>query len=118
MSRPLNILILGGGIAGLALAAALRQRSEHRVVVLERGSLPGVPAALIASGLQRGHSDVPDAQDYGIAIAPNGTRMLQLLGVANPVAALGGKPLQEVSGCARGCVRLPLTSTSDLDSLG
>lgn len=66
------ILILGGGIGGLATALAL---ARHGIAstVLERRS-------------------VFEPEGAGIQIGPNGTRILQQLGIAGRLEPLAGKP--------------------------
>jgi 2-polyprenyl-6-methoxyphenol hydroxylase-like FAD-dependent oxidoreductase len=84
-----DILIIGGGIGGLATALALRQR--------------GIAA--------RVYEAAPDihAAGAGIIIAPNGMRVLQALGLADAVQARGvaldGLELTDAS-------RKPLLNTS------
>ena len=68
--RP--VLIAGGGIAGLSLALAL-----HRVG--------------IASHILEARSEVSEA-GAGIQIGPNGTRLLEQLGVAGRLAAVVSQP--------------------------
>lgn len=66
----LEVLVVGGGVAGLAAAAALMQRGARRVVVLEQA-----PAfAEVGAGIQ---------------ISPNGARVLTALGQGAGLAQVG-----------------------------
>lgn len=67
-----RILIAGGGIGGLALAVALAQ-AGRRSLVLEARAKFSIAGA-------------------GIQIGPNGTRVLQGLGVADALAPVAGVP--------------------------
>lgn len=69
MSSPGRILIAGGGIAGLTLAIALRQR--------------GFTAELIERSMNW------DAIGAGIAVQPNGMRVLRTLGIGAAVERAG-----------------------------
>ena len=91
MASSLPILIVGGGIGGLALALALAKRGQ-KSAVLERQ-----PEFATAGA--------------GIQIGPNGVRALQELGVADALKPLAGKPEAiVVHGGSNGRVlaRLPL----------
>ncbi len=70
---PAPVLIAGGGIGGLALAIAL---SQHNIpsIILERGGSFSEAGA-------------------GIQIGPNGTRLLQRLGVATHLEPNVGRPI-------------------------
>ena len=68
---PARVAIVGGGIAGLATALALRQRGLASTVYERAPALREVGA--------------------GIALWPNGTRVLGSLGVLNVVAATAGR---------------------------
>src|SRR5262249_12190838 len=70
MSEP--VLIVGGGIAGLALALALAKTGRRSVVLEQRSSLGG-PGA-------------------GIELGPNGVRVLQRLGLAEALKPAVGVP--------------------------
>lgn len=86
-----RILIAGGGIGGLALAVALAQ-TGRRSLVLEARAEFSIAGA-------------------GIQVGPNGTRVLQRLGVADALAPLAGVPEAiHVYRGARGrrLARLPL----------
>ena len=50
MSRTADVVIVGGGIIGLAIARALRQRGVRDVVLIERGQL-GAEASWAAGGI-------------------------------------------------------------------
>jgi len=65
VSRELSAVVVGGGIGGLAAAAALG-RSGVRVTVLERGDGRREPGA-------------------GLSLSPNAYRALEALGVAEEV---------------------------------
>ena len=69
MSRPSRGLVIGGGIAGPALAVFLARRGIEPVVVEAYPRTPGVGAAF--------------------QIAPNGMRVLAALGLADQVIAAG-----------------------------
>ncbi|KAF8880531.1 hypothetical protein BD779DRAFT_1675877 [Infundibulicybe gibba] len=66
---PLNVLVVGGGIAGVATAYAM-QKAGHRVTVLEK-----------TDGKQRSHG--------GLRSPPNMTRILNQWGLAKPLQELG-----------------------------
>jgi salicylate hydroxylase len=68
-SRPLDIVIVGGGIGGLAAANALLQRGVKARVYEQTPSLAEVGA--------------------GVAIAPNGNRLLRRLGFSSDIERLG-----------------------------
>jgi salicylate hydroxylase len=70
---PAPVLIAGGGIGGLALAIALSQHGKPSII-LERGSSFSEAGA-------------------GIQIGPNGTRLLQRLGVAEHLEPHVGIPV-------------------------
>ena len=69
MAELEQILIAGGGIAGLTLAAALDQRGFTAELVERNQTWPAVGA--------------------GIAVQPNGIRMLHLLGMGAAVEEIG-----------------------------
>src|SRR5699024_12416783 len=60
-NNPMRILIVGGGIAGLTLAALLEKQGQTPVVVEQR--------------------PVEDNLGYGLALWPHGSRILHALGV-------------------------------------
>src|SRR5436190_5288177 len=68
---PLHVAIIGGGIGGLAAANALHQRNIEVGVYEQAPALTEVGA--------------------GLALQPNGIRMLRHLGFAQDVARRGGK---------------------------
>jgi predicted NAD/FAD-binding protein len=76
--RPLDIAVVGGGIAGLAAAWMLAQR--HRVTLFERQSALGFTAASVAVHGQR--ADVPLRVFYP-GYYPTLTRLYAALGVAS-----------------------------------
>lgn len=86
----MDVVIVGGGIAGLATAAFLRQRTVARIHVLERASKI-VPEACTSS-------NDGETTDYGIAVAPNGSTCLSFLGMKDHVNELRGSELTEVGG--------------------
>ncbi|CEH14130.1 MONOOXYGENASE [Ceraceosorus bombacis] len=90
--RPLDIVILGGGIAGLATAVALRQRTPHHVTVLERAALQDCSdhsRRLEDDGAASSETQHLDT-DYGIALAPNGAYILGMLGMKDHAQELRG----------------------------
>lgn len=80
--EPFRVVIVGGGIAGLALAAFLRARTAFDVVVIEKREV-GLPWA--------------EECDYGIALASNGVAVLAELGLQDAVGELHGCELTRVS---------------------
>jgi salicylate hydroxylase len=89
MSAP--VLIAGGGIGGLALAIALVQR--------------GIPSMILERGSQF------SAAGAGIQIGPNGTRLLEQLGVAAALQPHVGRPVgihvrRATNGADRGTLPL------------
>ncbi len=89
MSDP--IVIVGAGIAGLALALALKRRGLHACIVERRDALP--------------------LDGAGIQIGPNGTRCLRDLGVLEDVRASASVPpciLVHEGASGRLITRLPL----------
>lgn len=99
-----DVVILGGGIAGLATAAFLRQRTTLDVIVVDRGDVLASKRDEkdeVDEAEQHGldgpvAADTSDS-DYGIALAPNGTAILSLLGMNDPVTALQGSELNKAS---------------------
>lgn len=87
MDRNFDVLIIGGGIAGFATAAFLRQRGPWRIAIVERRQ----EAVVI-----RNTNDNDDPHDFGIALASNGCAMLSLLGMSDPVEELNGCELEKV----------------------
>jgi salicylate hydroxylase len=65
-SRPLNVIIAGGGLAGLAAAGYLR--AQHNVTVLERDAL---------------NFEKNINNDYGLSIVANAYKLLLAQGVKN-----------------------------------
>ena len=78
---PFKVVIVGAGVAGLSVAAFLRQRTSFRVQVLERSDV-----TLEAD---------PDT-DYGITIAANGAAVLAELGMKDAPAELAGCEMSQV----------------------
>lgn len=72
MSNVADIVVIGAGIAGISTAIAMR-RQGYSVVVCERSAELGEVGA-------------------GIQLAPNATRVLHALGMAEPLAAIGTTP--------------------------
>src|SRR5215470_1735936 len=70
MSEP--VLIVGGGIGGLALALALAKTGRRSVVLEQRSSFSGTGA--------------------GIQLGPNGVRVLERLGLAEVLRPTVGVP--------------------------
>jgi 2-polyprenyl-6-methoxyphenol hydroxylase-like FAD-dependent oxidoreductase len=62
----MKVRILGGGVAGLAAAVALRRRGVRDVVVLERDT----------------RSDQEARPGHGMILMPNGVTALRVLGAA------------------------------------
>jgi salicylate hydroxylase len=88
-----TILIVGGGIGGLAAALALAKRGRACHVIEKRSSFGDDGA--------------------GIQIGPNGTRILALLGVASDLEPLAGQPhgLRVMDGTTgQQLTRMPLGS--------
>ncbi|KAG8869874.1 hypothetical protein FRC20_000736 [Serendipita sp. 405] len=71
---PLDILIIGNGIAGPVMAMALRKVTQHRIVLVDGG-----PEETANIG-------------GGVAITPNGIRALKFIGADNIVLEEGGCP--------------------------
>ncbi|MBV1693540.1 MAG: FAD-dependent monooxygenase, partial [Hyphomicrobiales bacterium] len=67
-----QVLIVGGGIGGLAAALALERR--------------GIPSRVIEA---REH---PSEAGAGLQVGPNGTRILETLGIADALRDLAGRP--------------------------
>lgn len=67
-----QVLIVGGGIGGLAAALALERR--------------GIPSRVIEA---REH---PSEAGAGLQVGPNGTRILETLGIADALRELAGRP--------------------------
>lgn len=67
-----QVLIVGGGIGGLATALALERRGITSRVIEARQD--------------------PSEAGAGLQVGPNGTRILQTLGVADALAGLAGRP--------------------------
>jgi NADPH-dependent 2,4-dienoyl-CoA reductase/sulfur reductase-like enzyme len=80
MKRPLSIVVVGGGIGGLASAIALG-RAGHSVRVFERASELAQPG-------------------HGITIWSNAMRVLRVLGLADAVVA-AGCPIESGEFCDR-----------------
>jgi 2-polyprenyl-6-methoxyphenol hydroxylase-like FAD-dependent oxidoreductase len=80
---PFRVVIIGGGISGLSLAAFLRQRTSFHIQLIEKMDLYAPLSAEI---------------DYGIAIAPNGTAVLSELGMVDHARELKGCELDQVRG--------------------
>src|SRR5947209_6435801 len=70
-TRPLQVAIVGGGIGGVAAANALLQRDIDVRVYEQAPALTEVGA--------------------GVALQPNGIRMLRRLGLGEKVVRLGGR---------------------------
>ncbi|PWN37051.1 FAD/NAD(P)-binding domain-containing protein [Meira miltonrushii] len=78
------VIIVGGGIAGLAAGAFLRERTNFTIEIYERGG----PIDLTDNS--------PRRDDYGIAVAPNGVACLKLLGMDDPLEDLNGCELNQI----------------------
>ncbi|KAI1815146.1 FAD/NAD(P)-binding domain-containing protein [Poronia punctata] len=80
----LSIVVIGGGLCGVASALALR-KSGHRVTVLERS---------------------PELREIGagIQLPPNATRLLQKWGVLDDVRKLANEPVEGALRSWRGTV--------------
>src|SRR5262245_45571066 len=72
MASPPPILIVGGGIGGLALALALARRGRGSVVLEQRDTFATAGA--------------------GIQLGPNGVHVLQTLGIADALRPQVGMP--------------------------
>ncbi len=96
MSGQLNIAIIGAGIGGLALAAALATR-DHRVRVFDR-------------------FDAPAPVGSGLVIQPVGQQVLHDLGVGGEAEALG-KKLFRMLGTEAAQDRVVLDVTYDAPAL-
>lgn len=79
------IIIAGGGIAGLAAGAFLRERTNFSIEIFERGG----PIDIL-------DDMTPKKDDYGIAVAPNGIACLSLLGMKDPISDLNGCELNQI----------------------
>lgn len=78
------VIIAGGGIAGLAAGAFLRERTNFTIEIYERGG----PIDL--------SDNLPRRDDYGIAVAPNGVACLKILGMDDPICDLNGCELNQI----------------------
>lgn len=63
-SNNSDILIVGGGVIGLALARALRRRSAGKITILERGEATGEQASYAAAGMLAAHAEAVRADDF------------------------------------------------------
>lgn len=92
----MEIGILGGGIAGLSVALALRQQG-YNPLVYERRTAPVTMGA-------------------GVTLWPNASFVLQELGLLHDIAAMGGKPLstrrQDAAGNALGGLDIALLNSA------
>src|SRR5215475_3499638 len=75
--RPLRVVIIGGGIGGLAAAVALRQRGCEVAIHERSGKLEEVGA--------------------GLQVGPNAVKVLRALGLGEPLRRNAFEPLTMVS---------------------
>jgi len=81
------VIIAGGGIAGLAAGAFLRERTNFTIEIFERGE----------GWIElREEENTPKKDDYGIAVAPNGIACLRILGMKDPIYDLNGCELNQI----------------------
>lgn len=66
MQRAKNsdVLIIGGGVIGLALARALRKKGAGRVTILERGAAAGAEASSAAAGMLAPNAESERVDDF------------------------------------------------------
>jgi len=64
LSKNQDILIIGGGIIGLATARELRKKGIKRVTILEKNSVCGVEASSAAAGMLAPQAEANEADDF------------------------------------------------------
>ena len=62
-SQTANVVIIGGGVIGLTIARALRQRGVREVMLIERGR-PGAEASWAAGGILAPQVEADHADDF------------------------------------------------------
>lgn len=97
MTSPLCVAIVGGGIGGIAAAVALRQRGIEVCVYEQAPALTEVGA--------------------GVALQPNGIRMMRRLGLGDEVTRHGARWLDPQFRRADGSYILPLWSAEEASTI-
>jgi len=64
LSKNQDVLIVGGGIVGLATARELRKKGVQRVTILEKNSVCGVEASSAAAGMLAPQAEANEADDF------------------------------------------------------
>jgi glycine oxidase len=64
LSKKSDILIIGGGVIGLALARALRKRGGGEITILERGAETGTEASYAAAGMLAPQSETNQSDEF------------------------------------------------------
>lgn len=64
LSKNQDILIVGGGIIGLATARELRKKGVERITILEKNSACGMEASSAAAGMLAPQSEADEADDF------------------------------------------------------
>jgi glycine oxidase len=59
-----DVLIIGGGVIGLAAARALHKKGAGRITILERGAAPGQEASYAAAGMLAPNAETERLDDF------------------------------------------------------